>query len=259
MVLMMKSKSKKDRSQAKYDSGTGNSLPVIHPNCAGIDIGSKSHFIAVPIDRDEEPIREFLSFTSDLHKMVVWLQKCRIDTVAIESTGVFWIPVFEILDQNGFNVKLVNTRSLKNVSGHKTDVEDCQWLQQLATFGLLKAAFRPEDKIVALRAYIRQRDSLIACAAEHIQHMQKALTQMNIQLHNVISDITGKTGMDIIRSIVAGVRDPKILASLRHARCHNPEEVIMESLIGNYREEHVFALRQALNLYDTYSMMIIEC
>lgn len=251
--------SKKHRPQGKPGCTPANSLPVIHPNCAGIDIGSQSHFVAVPIDRDEKSVREFLGFTADLQEMVDWLKKCRIEIVALESTGVFWIPVFEMLDQNGFKVKLVNARHLKNVSGHKTDVEDCQWLQQLATFGLLKAAFRPEDNVVALRSYLRHRDNLIKCAAQHIQHMQKALTQMNVLLDNVISDITGKTGMDIIRSIVAGVRDPKILASFRDGRCHNSEETIMKSLVGNYREEHVFSLRQALDLYDTYSKMIAEC
>ena len=156
--------------------------------------------------------------------MVKWLKECKIKTVVMESTGVFWIPVFELFERSGFDVKLVNARHVKNVSAHKTDVLDCQWLQQLGTFGLLKNAFRPADAILPLRAYLRQRDMLIKNAAEHIQHMQKALTQMNLHLHNVISDITGVTGMKIIRSIVGGVRDPKDLANLRDERCHNPEE-----------------------------------
>jgi len=255
----MKSKVNSNKSQKKIIPKTENSLPIIYHDCAGIDIGSASHFVAVPSDRDEQSVREFSSFTSDLHRMVEWLKKCKIKTVVMESTGVFWIPVFEILEQNGFEVKLVNARHVKNVSAHKTDVLDCQWLQQLACFGLLKSAFRPESDIVALRAYIRHRDNLIKCAGQHVQHMQKSLTQMNIQLHNVISDITGKTGMLIIRAIVAGNTDPKILASYRDGRCHKSEEVIMESLIGNYRDEHLFTLRQALELYDVYSDKIKQC
>ena len=247
-------------SKRKKKEGKGaNSLPVLYPNTAGIDIGSKSHFVAVPSDCDEEPVREFPTFTTDLYKMVNWLKECKIKTVVMESTGVFWIPAFELLESNGFEVKLVNARHVKNVSAHKTDVLDCQWLQQLGTFGLMKGAFRPADDILPLRAYLRQRDMLIKTATEHIQHMQKALTQMNLHLHNVISDITGKTGMDIIRSIVAGVRDVKKLASLRNERCRNPEEVIEASLVGNYREEHLFALRQALELYDFYTARRLEC
>lgn len=177
----------------------------------------------------------------------------------MESTGVYWIPAFELLERNGFDVKLVNARHVKNVSAHKTDVLDCQWLQQLGTFGLLKSAFRPADSILALRAYLRQRDMLIKNAAQHIQHMQKAFTQMNLHLHNVISDITGKTGMSIIRSIVSGITDPKKLAKHRDERCHKSEEVIEASLVGNYREEHLFSLKQALSLYDFYTQQIAEC
>jgi hypothetical protein len=177
----------------------------------------------------------------------------------MESTGVFWIPAYELLESNGFEVKLVNARHVKNVSAHKTDVLDCQWLQQLGTFGLMKGAFRPADAVLPLRAYLRQRDMLIKSASEHIQHMQKALSQMNLQLHNVISDITGKTGMDIIRSIANGVTNPKRLAALRNERCHNPEEVIEASLVGNYREEHLFSLKQALELYDFYTAKQLEC
>jgi hypothetical protein len=257
MVLRMKRTS--NNKKTPEVSGASNSLPVLFPNTAGIDIGSKSHFVAVPSDRDSMPVREFLTFTADLHRMINWLKGCGIKTIIMESTGVFWIPAFELLESNGFEVKLVNARHVKNVSAHKTDVLDCQWLQQLGTFGLLKGAFRPSDSILPLRAYLRQRDMLIKSAAEHIQHMQKALTQMNLHLHNVISDITGKTGMLIIRSIVAGNRDPKALATLRDERCRNPEEVIEASLIGNYREEHLFALTQALQLYDVYSQRIVEC
>lgn len=248
-----------NRKKLQKEKSSSNSLPVLFPDTAGIDIGSKSHFVAVPVDRDSNPVKEFSTFTANLHEMVMWLKECDIKTVIMESTGVFWIPAFELLESNGFDVKLVNARHVKNVSAHKTDVEDCQWLQQLGTFGLVKGAFRPANACLALRSYLRQRDMLIKNASQHIQHMQKALTQMNLQLHNVISDITGKTGMAIIRNIVAGVRDPKILASFRDGRCHNPEEIIEASLTGNYREEHLFCLKQALNAYDFYTQKINEC
>jgi len=256
----MKRTSKRKKSQAKIKTPkTSSSLSILHPDCAGIDIGSESHFVAVPADRDEECVREFASFTSDLYKLMDWLKRCKIKTVIMESTGVFWIPLYELLDENGFHVLLVNARHVKNVSAHKTDVLDCQWLQQLGTFGLLKGAFRPENDIVILRAYLRHRDNLIKNAAQHIQRMQKSLTQMNLQLHNVISDITGKTGVNIIRAIVAGNTDPTALAKFRDERCHNSEEVIRESLKGNYRKEHVFTLRHSLEMYDLYSHKIAEC
>lgn len=260
---MKKSTTKKKKMQSvklqTKDQCTNNSLPVLHPNTAGIDIGSKSHYVAVPADRDQQPVREFATFTGDLQKMADWLEKCNIKTVIMESTGVYWIPSFELLESRGFEVKLVNARHVKNVSAHKTDVLDCQWLQQLGTFGLLKGAFRPADEILPLRAYLRERDMLIKISAVHIQHMQKAFSQMNLQLHNVISDITGVTGMAIIRNIVNGITDPKVLAEFRDERCHNPKEVIEASLVGNYREEHLFCLKQALELYDVYAEKINEC
>lgn len=253
----MKNNSKKQKTQEGQSSSS--SLPVLFPDTAGIDIGSKSHFVAVPSERDSNPVREFSTFTADLHKMVKWLKECKIKTIIMESTGVYWIPAFELLESNGFDVKLVNARHIKNVSAHKTDVLDCQWLQQLGTFGLVKSAFRPADAILPLRAYLRQRDMLIKNASTHILHMQKALTQMNLQLHNVISDITGATGIAIIRNIVAGVTDPQVLATLRNERCHNPQEVIEASLVGNYRKEHLFSLKQALELYDFYMQKISDC
>lgn len=252
----MKHTSNKKKSQERQSS---NSLPVLFPNTAGIDIGSKSHYVAVPSERDSRPVREFSTFTADLHQMVNWLRECGIKDIIMESTGVYWLSAFELLESSGFNVKLVNARHVKNVSAHKTDVLDCQWLQQLGTFGLVKGAFRPADAILPLRTYLRQRDMLIKSAAVHIQHMQKALTQMNLHLHNVISDITGVTGMAIIRKIVAGTTDPKVLASLRDERCRNPEEVIEASLVGNYRKEHLFSLKQALELYDFYAEKIAAC
>lgn len=257
MVLNMNFISDNKLSQEK--SGSASSLPILYPDTAGIDIGSKSHFVAVPTDRDSKSVREFPSFTANLLDIVKWLKECRIKTVVMESTGVYWIPLFELLEENGFEVKLANARHVKNVSAHKTDVLDCQWLQQLGTFGLLKGAFRPENEIVKLRAYLRQRDMLIKSSSQHIQHMQKALTQMNLHLHNVISDITGVTGMNIIRNIVIGVTDPKVLATFRDERCRNPKEVIEASLVGNYREEHVFSLKQALDLYDFFMQKLEEC
>jgi transposase len=254
----MKDTSNKKKSQEKPNLSS-NSLPVLFPDTAGIDIGSRSHFVAVPCDRDSNPVREFSTFTADLLKMVNWLKECKIKTVIMESTGVYWISAFELLESQGFNVTLVNARHVKNVSAHKTDVLDCQWLQQLGTFGLLKGAFRPADVMLPLRAYLRQRDTLIKCAATHVQHMQKALTQMNLHLNNVISDITGLTGMAIIRNIVAGVIDPKVLSEFRDERCKNPKEIIEASLVGNYRKEHVFSLKQALGLYDAYLQKITEC
>jgi len=234
-------------------------LEHINKMAAGIDIGSKSHWVAVPEGCDEICVREFKSFTADLHELANWLEKCGIETVAMESTGVYWIPLFELLESRGFEVILVDARHVKNVSGRKTDILDCQWIQRLHTYGLLNGAFRPNEQVCALRSYLRQRSMLIERAASHIQHMQKALSQMNLQLHHVLSDITGETGMKIIRAIVAGERDPKILANFRDYRCKNPLEIIEKSLMGHYREEHVFALAQALELYDVYKNKIMAC
>jgi transposase len=242
---------------------TKNNLPKhlehINKMAAGIDIGSKSHFVAVPEGCAEVCVREFASFTGDLCELANWLKSCKIETVAMESTGVYWIPLYELLESSGFEVKLVDARHVKNVSGRKTDVLDCQWLQQLHTYGLLNGAFRPQEQVCVLRAYLRQRSMLIQEAANHIQHMQKALSQMNLQLTNVISDITGDTGMKIIRAIIAGERDAKILATYRDWRCKSSLEVIEKSLTGNYREEHVFALMQAVELYDVYREKIVVC
>lgn len=234
-------------------------LEHINKMAAGIDVGSKSHFVAVPEGCDNITVREFLSFTSDLHALADWLEQCGIETIVMESTGVYWIPLYELLESRGFEVLLVDARHVKNVSGRKTDVLDCQWLQQLHTYGLLSGAFRPDEQICALRAYLRQRAMLIEKTAAHIQHMQKALSQMNIQLHNVIGDITGQTGLKIIRAIIKGERDTKVLASYRDRRCKNPIEIIEKSLKGSYRDEHIFALQQAIELYDYYHNKIQEC
>ena len=234
-------------------------LKQVNLYAAGIDIGSTSHFVAVPPSLDDRPIREYSCFTVDLEHMADWLKKIGISTIAMESTGVYWIPAFELLEERVFEVFLVNPRPLKNVPGRKTDVLDCQWLQQLHSFGLLRGAFRPSSEICAFRAYMRQRAMLVSSAATHIQHMQKALRQMNLLLDNVVSDITGKTGMTIIRSILSGQRDPEILAKHRDSHCKNSEEVIAKSLKGHYKKEHLFSLRQAVELYDFYLRQIANC
>lgn len=258
----MRKDTKKSLSKSK-ERKPNNQLPKhlehINTMAAGIDIGSKSHFVAIPEGCDEICVREFKSFTSDLHELVNWLDKCGIQTVAMESTGVYWIPLYELLESRGFEVKLVDARHVKNVSGRKTDVLDCQWLQQLHTYGLLNGAFRPNEQVCVLRSYLRQRNMLIQQASSHILHMQKALSLMNLQLHNVLSDITGDTGMKIVRAIVSGERDPGVLASYRDRRCKNTLETIEKSLTGNYRDEHVFALTQALELYDIYRDKIADC
>ena len=234
-------------------------LERIQPNAAGIDCGSEQHYVAVPSDRDPEPVRSFKTFTADLHRLADWLAACGIETVAMESTGVYWIPIYEILEERGLEVVLVNARHVKNVPGRKSDVLDCQWIQLLHSVGLLRGSFRPAAEIAALRAYLRHRDKLIQGASSHIQRMQKALVQMNLQLHNVVSDITGVTGMRILRDLVAGVTDPKALAAHRDHRCRASKDEIAASLTGHYRAEHLFALRQNLELYDTFQRQIQVC
>jgi transposase len=246
-------------SASKLGAAAPAPLPSLNLHAAAIDIGATSHFVAVPPDRDSVSVREFATFTADLHHLADWLTACNIDTVVMESTGVFWIPVFELLEQRGFAVLLADARKVKNVSGRKSDVLDCQWLQQLHTYGLLQGAFRPTDEIVVLRSYLRQRAMLIRGASTHIQHMQKALQQMNLLLQHVVADITGLTGMRIIRAILAGERNPQVLAQHRDPRCKNSAEVIAKSLEGNYREEHVFALEQAIALYDAYQAQLVAC
>ena len=234
-------------------------LSSVHPRAAAVDIGATLHVAAVGPDRDPEPVRSFGTFTDDLHRMADWLEQCGIRTVAMESTGVYWIPAFEVLEQRGFEVVLVNARDAKHVPGRKTDVSDAQWLQRLHEYGLLRGSFRPQGELAALRAYLRQRERLLDYAASHIQHMQKALTQMNLQLHHVVSDVTGVTGMRIIRAVVEGERDPAALSALRDVRCKASNEAIRQALTGNCRQEHLFALAQALELYDTYQAKVAAC
>jgi transposase len=236
-------------------------LERVNLDAAGIDVGAKEHFVAVPPGRDREgqDVRSFGAFTGDLVELANWLKECGVRTVAMESTGVYWICLYDLLESRGFRVMLVDPRRLKNVPGRKTDVIDCQWIQRLHTFGLLEGAFRPTGEVCELRAYVRQRAMLVTAAAEHIQHMQKALTQMNIKLQHVVSDISGVTGMGIVRAIVAGERDPLRLAALRQPGCHNDEATIARALEGNWRAEHLFALRQAVELYDAYQVQLLAC
>lgn len=234
-------------------------LSLTHPHAAGIDIGAASHSVAVPPDRDDEPVREFASFTADLQRLADWLTECGVDTVAMESTGVYWFALFELLDARGFTVLLVNARHVKNVSGRKSDVLDCQWLQQLMSYGLLRGAFRPADGVCALRALARQHAMLLRSQARCVQHMQKALTQMNIQLANVISDVVGETGQKILRAIVAGERDGRVLAAMKNVRIQASTEQIAQSLQGSWRAEHLFALKQALDAFDFCGTQLAQC
>jgi len=249
---------KKNRGQPRQAISL-DSLKQINLNAAGLDIGAAEIWACVPQERDPHPVRVFKTFTVDLYALADWLAECGIETVAMESTGVYWIPIYEILEERGFEVYLVNARHISNVPGKKTDVLDCQWVQQLHTYGLLQASFRPDDEMVALRAYTRHRENLIRDRATQIQRMQKALHLMNVQLTNVIRDITGETGLKIIRDIVAGQHDPIKLAQHRHPRCKSSEDDIAKALQGNYRPEHLFALKQALEVYDHYTQKIYEC
>ncbi len=239
-------------------NGLPKSLSRVNLNAAGIDIGSTQHYVAIPDDRDETNVRCFATFTSDLIALAEWLNESGIETVAMESTGVYWIPVFELLEAEGFEVKLVEPGKLKGVPGRKTDVLDCQWIQQLHTYGLLSGSFHPESAICVLRSYMRQRSMLVSHASQHVQHMQKALMQMNVQLHHVIADITGSTGLRIIDAILSGIRDPQQLAMLRDARCKNDESTIALALEGNWRDDHLFALQQAVDLYRFYHSKLTE-
>jgi transposase len=234
-------------------------MPVINPDVAGIDIGATEIYVAVPPERDDEPVRCFSSFTEDLHALADWLMACGVKSVAMESTGVYWIALFQILEARGFEVCLVNARHVKNVPGRKSDVADCQWLQYLHAVGLLRASFRPPQAVCAVRSILRHRDSLIQLGSTHVQHMQKALTQMNLQLHHVISDLTGKTGLAIVSAMLAGERDPNVLARLRDYRIKASEHTVAKALVGDYRAEHLFTLRQALQSYQHYQALIREC
>jgi len=236
------------------------SLQVVNPHAAAVDIGAAEHWVAVPPDRDAQPVRRFGTCTLDLEALADWLLACDITTVAMESTGVYWIPLFEVLEARGFQALLIDPRQAQRAPGRpKSDPRDCQWLQRLHAYGLLAGAFRPADQVCVLRAYLRQRRMLITYASQHIQHMQKALEQMNLKLPEVVSDITGVTGMAIIKAILAGERDPVTLAKLRDRRCKHGEEQIAKALQGTWRAEHLFALRQAVELYEFYHRQLATC
>ncbi len=234
-------------------------LATIHRDAAGIDCGSQEHYVAVPAERAEQAVRSFKTVTCGLRQLADWLELCQVTTVAMESTGVYWIPLYELLEARGIEVVLVNARHVKNVPGRKTDVADCQWLQRLHTYGLLRGSFRPDAQITRLRAYVRQRDTLIRSTGDQIRRMQKALSQMNVQLHTVLSDITGKTGLLILRDIVSGHRDAKHLSSYRDHRCKASQAEIEAALEGNYRVEHLFSLQQCLELYDFLNRQLAAC
>ncbi len=234
-------------------------LSVVHPHAAGLDIGAQEIVAAVPPDHDEQPVRVFGTFTVDLSQLADWLIHCRIDTVVLESTGVYWIPVFEVLEARGIHVQVVNARHVKTVPGRKSDWNDAQWLQQLHALGLLRGSFRPDAEMRVLRTYLRHRADLLQHRAPHILHMQKALQQMNIQLTQVLTDITGVTGLAILRAIVAGERDPLTLARLRNPACKSSEDQIVKALTGSWRDEHLFVLQQALSLFDVYTAQVAAC
>src|SRR3989454_1107802 len=252
-------KTKKKGSQKRKHRKLDRSLPVMRPNAGGIDIGATEIFVAVPADRDTESVRSFPTFTEDLHALADWLQQCRVDTVAMESTGVYWIPLFQILEARNIEVHLVNAQHVHHVPGRKSDVLDCQWLQYLHSVGLLRASFRPEQSVCEIRSLMRHRENLVQMACVHVQHMHKSLDQMNLQIHHVISDITGVTGLAIVDAIVAGITDPKELAKLRDHRIKASIETVKKSLVGDYRPEHIFTLKQSVTAYRQYLQLIADC
>src|ERR1700740_3705039 len=235
------------------------SLEVVHPDAAGIDIGNESHYVAVPPTRDSQPVRRFGCTTAELKQMAVWLKQCVIRTVAMQSTGVYWIAVYDILEEAGLDVYLVNARDTKNLPGRKSDVQESQWLMKLHTYGLLRTSFRPSHEIRTMRTHWRQRNDLVQSAGRHIQRMQKALTQMNIQLANVLSDVSGVTGQAIIKAILGGERDPHKLAEFRHPRVRASEEEIARSLEGHWQEDLLFVLQQEQDGYEFCQKQMAEC
>jgi transposase len=234
-------------------------LPVLQPHAAGIDIGARDIYVAVPPGSDARPVRSFPTFTEDLHALRDWLKECGVTTVAMESTGVYWIPLFQILEAAGLEVCLVNARHCRNLPGRKTDVQDCQWLQHLHSVGLLRGSFRPADQVCAVRTILRHRDALVRGASRCVSHLHQALTQMNVQLHHVISDLTGVTGQAILTAILAGERDPQQLAALKDHRIKASRDVIARSLQGDWRPEHLFTLRQTHALWRQHQQLIAEC
>jgi len=253
----MNRQERKEWQQRLYAEDAG--LEAVHPDAAGIDVGNASHFVAVPADRDQQPVREFGSWTADLQRMAEWLKRCGIRTVAMQSTGVYWVALQEVLERDGFEVCLVNARGTKNLPGRKSDVQECQWLMKLHTYGLLRNSFHPPEQIRAVRTIWRQRDRLVKEAGREVQQMQKALTTMNVQLANAISDVSGLTGQAIIRAILRGERDPQQLAKLRDYRVAASEAEIAHSLEGNWREDVLFELQQVVDAYDFHQKQIAAC
>ncbi len=247
------------RKQLRRRKRQSRPAPVIDPNAAGIDVGATEVYVAVPTARDSEPVRTFATFTRDFNELADWLDACGVKTVAMESTSVYWIPLYTVLEERGIEVCLVNARHLKRVPGRKSDVLDCEWLQYLHSVGLLTGSFHPPEAVSAVRTVLRHRTSLVRIAASHVQRMQKAMTQMNVQLHLVISDITGLTGLAILDAILAGERSPKVLAALRHRNIRAKEETIIKALEGTWRREHLFTLRQSLAAYRNYQTQIEQC
>lgn len=251
-----KARRKEDR---KRKISINQNWEVINADAAGIDLGSAEHWVAVPPDRDPVSVRCFRTYTSDLEALVEWLKQCRITSVAMEATGVYWIPVFQMLESHGFKVTLANARHLKNVTGRKSDISDCQWIQKLHTYGLIGGSFRPADAYCVLRSYVRYRDELVTARSTQIQHMQKALQQMNVQLTQVLSDITGESGLAILGAILEGRRNPLELAALANRRVRAPRSEIAKALLGDYRQEHLFQLKSAFELFHVYQAKIREC
>ena len=254
----MQKKAQKSKNRKKKIS-LDQDWPLINPNAAGVDLGFREHWVAIPQGRDEQSVRRFGTFTSDLEAMADWLEKCGITSVAMEATGVYWIPLFQLLERRGFKVLLVNARQIKNVSGRKSDISDCQWIQRLHAYGLLGGSFRPADPYCVVRSYLRYRDELVAARSTQTQHMQKALQQMNVQLKQVLSDINGLSGLAIIGAILQGERNPIRLAGMADRRVKSSDREIAKALIGDYRAEHLFQLKSAFELYHTYEAKIEAC
>jgi transposase len=253
----MNRKQRKELARQLQSANPG--LEVVHPRAAGIDVGNGAHYVAVRPDQDPEPVRRFECFTADLHRLADWLETCGVATIAMQSTGVYWIPLYEILEERGLEVYLVNARHTKNLPGRKSDVQESQWLLKLHTYGLLNNSFQPTAEIRVARTYWRQRGEHVRGAATCVQRMQKVLTQMNVQLANVISDLSGLTGQTIVRAILTGERDPKKLAELSHPQIRASREEIAKSLEGNWRPELLFVLKQEMEMYDIYQRRIAEC
>jgi len=249
----------KNHKERKKKVSADQAWPSINPKAAGIDLGSREHWVAVPPNGNEENVRCFGTFTADLEELAKWLTKCGVTSVAMEATGVYWIPLFQLLERRGFEVLLVNARQIKNVSGRKSDVMDCQWIQRLHTYGLLGASFRPADPYCVTRSFVRYRDELVTGRSTQTQHMQKALLQMNIQLTQVLSDINGQSGLLIIDAILKGERNPLTLAGLVSRRVKSTQSDIAKALVGDYRSEHLFQLKIARELHQTYEEKISAC